>query len=168
MTGRPTMEDVAALLSKSASRPDPWIMDRLRNFARLISYRSPNKYDDAVERSCLDSARHLQEWLPMYAKAEELVAGEYPDFIDDATRALDELIPYLTAQIDLHRRGRPRDHHRHLCAAVCSGIWEELHGSPQPHSPRLWEACEAYWVACDGAETISGHIKNWEDFLTTP
>jgi len=117
----------------------------------------------------LDSALHLQRLLPRYiTRVYEMIGEEYPACIDDLDRALDELLPILAEGVERPRRGPKRDSRRHLCAAVCLGIWREVHGAPQPHSPKLWEACEAYWVACGHPANPSGHTKNWEDFLTTP
>jgi hypothetical protein len=94
-------------------------------------------------------------------------AGEdCPDFIDDLSQELSKFIEFLLEQIELPRRGPKTNIRRHLCASVCAGIWEEAHGKPNPHSPKLWEACEAYWIACDHDGYDSEHIKNWEDFLS--
>jgi hypothetical protein len=164
---KPTLGAVAALLCKGGVAPD-WVINRLREKAELIGYHTKPDGDDSIERLLFESAKHLQELLQLYPRAAKLAGEDYPDCIDDIDRHLEELIQFLAPQVELPRRGPKRDSRRHLCAAVCAAIWEELHGVAQPHSPKLWEACEAYWLACDHPENPSGHIKNWEDFLTTP
>ena len=81
---------------------------------------------------------------------------------------LEELIPFLAEQVaQPKRRGGPTpDHRRHLCAAVCAAIWEELYTTHQPGSEWLWKACEAYWVACGHPETSAvERLRNWERYL---
>jgi hypothetical protein len=159
---KPTLDDVAIALCKGATPPE-WVIARLRQWASLISYRIEDDGED-IERLALESALHLERLLPIYARAYEMIGEEYPDCIDTVSNGLYELIPFLTEGVE-RRRGPKLDLSRHLCAAVCMEIWREVSGKPQPHSPKLWEACEAYWVACGYPENPSGHIKNWEDFL---
>jgi hypothetical protein len=36
----------------------------------------------------------------------------------------------------------------------------------EPYSEKLWEACEAYWQACDHPETSAvSRLRNWERYL---
>jgi hypothetical protein len=134
----PTLVDVATLLCKGADPPD-WVIERLGKRAKLVADATEDQGDD-IDRLLLESALHLQRLLPQY-------------------------ITRVYEMIELPKRGPKLDHPRHLCAAVCMAIWREVWGRPQPHSPKLWEACEAYWVACGHPANPSGHIKNWEDYL---
>jgi len=159
-----TLEEAAALLCKGAVPPD-WVAERLDEYAALIADTTEHQSDD-IDRLLLKSALHLQRLLPLYTiPVYEMVDGEYPACIDDVLNGLEELTPLLAPGVERPRRGPKLDVGRHLCAAVCAEIWRDLHGKPQPHSPKLWEACEAYWVACGHPENPSGHVKNWEDYL---
>jgi hypothetical protein len=102
----------------------------------------------------------------MYARAAKMAGEEYPRCIDDVTQALDELIPFLAKQVRQPKDGRRPDGRRHLCAAVCAAIWEELYGH-EPYSEKLWEAYELYWQACDHPETspVKSRFRNWERYL---
>lgn len=158
-----TLDDVAVLLCKGPA-PD-WVVARLRQYAELVSADVEHQ-GDAIDRLLFESALHLERLLPLYtARVYETIGEEYPACIDLVGRGLEELIPILAQGVELPKRGPKLDHSRHLCAAVCGEIWRDVHGRPQPHSPKLWEACEAYWVACGRPSSASGHIKSWEDFL---
>ena len=160
---KPTIEEVASILCKAAA-PQEWVITRLRESAPYVGYHAKNDNDD-VERLLLESALHLRDWLPMYLKLEEMTGEEYPLCIDDVTNALDELIPFLASEVDQPKDGRPPDGRLRLCAAVCLGIWRDIHGVEQPYSPKLWAACEAYWVACGHPQRLSGNVKRWERLL---
>jgi hypothetical protein len=163
---KPTFDDVAKLIAKGGDAPD-WVAARLRETAPLI-IGDKGEDDNIIERRLFECALQLQELLPLYPRVAKLAGEDYPPCIDDIDTPLEELIQFLATEVEQPRRGPKRDSRRHLCAAVCLGIWRELHGAPQPHSPKLWDACEAYWLACGHPENPSGHTKNWEDFLTTP
>jgi hypothetical protein len=157
---KPTLEEVAALLCP-ASPPD-WVLDKLRQNRPLVGYHTGTVSDD-VERLLFQSALCLRDWLPMYVRAAEMIGEDYPLCIDDVTNALEELIPILAR--DIHQPSRPPDPRLGLCAAVCLGIWRDIRGVEQPHSPKLWAACEAYWVACGHPAKLSGNVKRWERLL---
>jgi hypothetical protein len=159
-----TLEEAASKLCEGGAVPE-WVIKRLRQIQPLLRFRPEFPDDDDMERLCFESALHLQRLLPHYVKVYEMVGEEHPVCIDDVLTNLAELIPILAESVKLPKRGKPRDNGRHLCAAVCAEIWKEFHGQSQPHSPNLWAACEAYWIACDRPAYSSGHIKNWEDFL---
>jgi len=159
---KPTLETVAAQLA-NGQRHD-WLLPHLRKWAEIIS--QPTEADDEIERKLFAAAKYLQDWLPMYAMAAEKLGGEYPTCIDDADAALQDLVPFLASDVDQPKSGPKPDGKRRLCAAVCLEVWRKLHDTVQPFSPKLWEACEAYWQACDHAETSrKGRLKNWEPFL---
>jgi hypothetical protein len=160
---KPTIEKVAELLCKGKPVPD-WVAQRLHDRAALVSDTTEDQGDD-IERLLFESALYLRDLLQLYTRAYRMIGEEYPSCIDDVDRALDELLPILAEGVEQPKRGKPINLNRHLCAAVCMGIWTEVHGRPQPHSPKLWEACEAYWVACGREGYSSAHIKNWEDYL---
>jgi hypothetical protein len=161
---KPTLVDVATLLCKGVDPPD-WVIERLGKRAKLVADTTEDQGDD-IDRLLLESALHLQRLLPRYiVRVYEIIGEEYPAYIDDLDRGLDALIPELAEGVKLPKRGPNLNHPRHLYAAVCMAIWREVWGGPQPHSPKLWEACEAYWVACGHSANPSGHIKNWEDYL---
>jgi hypothetical protein len=158
-----TLEEVAEKLGAGG---EDWVIERLRQMQRRLSFRPEFPDDDNMERLCFESALHLQRLLPYYIKICETAGEEHPVCIDDTLTNLEELIPILAESVKLPKRGKPRDNSRHLCAAICAEIWQKVHdGQFQPHSPNLWDACEAYWVACNRPGYSSGHIKNWEDFL---
>jgi hypothetical protein len=160
---KPTLADVALALCKGAAPPD-WVIARLRKWAAFIADTTEDQGED-IERLLLKSAECLERLLPIYARAYEMIGEEYPDCIDTVSNGLYELIPILAEGVERPRRGPKIDLDRHLCAAVCMEIWTQHWGEPQPHSPKLWEACEAYWVACGREGYSSAHIKNWEDYL---
>src|SRR6516225_8280494 len=120
---KPTFEEVAALLCPGA--PEEWVLYRLRQNRPLVGYHAGTDNDD-VERLLFESALHLQNWLPMYAHAAEMVGEEYPPCIDDVTTALEELIPFLAREVNQPKDGRPTDARLRLCAAVCMSIWREV------------------------------------------
>jgi hypothetical protein len=157
---KPTLEDVAALLGSL----EEWVLSRLRQNRPLVGYHAGTGNDD-VERLLFESALHLRDWLPMYARAAEMIGEEYPTCIDDVTNALEELIPFLARDIERPKDGRPPDARLRLCAAVCMSIWRDVRGVEQPYSTKLWAACEAYWVACGHPAKLSGNVKRWEEHL---
>ena len=160
---KPSLDDVAMTLCKGAAPPE--VVARLREYAALVADTTKDQGDD-IDRLLFKSALHLQRLLPIYlVRVYEMIGEEYPDCIDALDRALDELLPILAEGVERPRRGPKLALSRHLCAVVCMEIWREYHGEPNPHSPKLWEACEAYWVACGHPANPSGHIKNWEDYL---
>jgi hypothetical protein len=163
---KPTLEEVASLLCKGKPVPD-WVVPRLRKHAALVGDKTKtDPTDDEIDRKLLESADQLEKWLGRYTmRVYEMVGEEIPDCIEKVLSGLEELMPLIAEGVRIPKRGRPLDDSRHLCAAVCMKIWSEFHHRPQPHSPKLWEACEAYWVACGHPANPSGHIKSWEDYL---
>ena len=165
-----TLEEVASLLCKGGPVPD-WVMAQLRRTAQAVG--SPHKGtpdDGSIDRLLLESALHLKNLLKVHYGAADMFDAEYPDGLDQVWDGLEELIPFLAEQVAQPRRkgGPTPDARRHLCAGVCAVIWEELYGTNQPGSERLWEACEAYWVACGQPETSSverQRLRNWERYL---
>jgi hypothetical protein len=159
---KPTLEEVAALLCPAA--PPGWVLDKLRQNAPLVGYHT-GVDNDNVEQSLLASALYLRDWLQMYVRAADMLGEEYPLCIDDVTIHLEELIPFLAKDIHQPKDGRPPDLRLRLCAAVCLSIWRDVRGKEQPYSPKLWAACEAYWVACNHPAKKSGNVKRWEQLL---
>jgi hypothetical protein len=154
----PTIEEAARKFGEA-----DWLIPHLSNWAKIIRL-PPN--DDTVERRLFVAAKYLQDWLPMYERAAEKLGVEYPLCIDEVTQALEELVPFLAGEVDQPKDGRKPDRRRMLCAAICLEVWRKLHGPVQPYSEKLWEACEAYWQACDHPETSTAErLKNWERFL---
>jgi hypothetical protein len=155
-----TLEDAARKFGEA-----DWLVPHLCQWAELI--RLPRDDDNTVERRLFAAAKYLEDWLPMYSKAADKVGVEYPICIDDVTLALhEELIPFLASEVDQPKDGPKPDRRRRLCAAVSLEVWRKLHGSVQPYSTKLWEACEAYWQACGHPETsTTSRLKNWEPFL---
>jgi hypothetical protein len=154
----PTIEEAAHKFGEA-----DWLIPHLRQWAEII--RTPPG-DDTVERRLFVAAKYLEEWLPMYQLAAEKLDVEYPSSIDDVTTALHELTLFLAGEIDQPKDGPKPDRRRRLCAAICLEVWRKLHGSVQPYSSKLQEACEVYWQACGHPETsMTGRLKNWERFL---
>jgi hypothetical protein len=159
---KPTLQDVAAQLCPGP--PPDWVLARLRQNALLVGFHIGTDNDD-VELQLYASALYLRDWLPMYVRVAKMIGEDYPDCIDPLTTALEELIPILAKDIRPPTAHRPPDLRRRLCAAVCLGIWREVRGVEQPYSPKLWAACEAYWVACGHPPNPSGNVKRWERLL---
>jgi hypothetical protein len=155
------LEPIAAQLGAAGV---DWAIDRLCKNKPLVGLHAGHG-DDDVERLLFESALHLRDWLQMYPRLEEMTGEEYPSYIDDVTTGLDELIPFLAKDVEQPKASRPPDSRLRLCAAVCLGIWRDVHGKGQPYSPKLWAACEAYWVACGHPENPSGHVKKWQRLL---
>jgi hypothetical protein len=167
---KPTLAEVAALLCPGP--PPDWVIDRLQRNAPWVGYHTGTDNDD-VERLLFQSAMFLRDWLPIYAHAAEMLGEECPTIIDDFTGELEKLIPFLTKDINRPQASRPPDLRLRLCAGVCLGVWREVRGVSQPYSPKLWAACEAYWIHCDYSRlSSSGDLKKWERHLlhhiTTP
>jgi hypothetical protein len=157
-----TLAEAAKKLANG--EPPEWLVPHLRQWAEII--RQPTDADDEVERKLFAAAKYLQDWLPMYARAADKLGVEYPAFIDNADTALQYLVPFLASEVDQPKDGPKPDRKRRLCAAICLEVWRKLRGSAQPYNPKLWEACEAYWLACGHAQTsTTGRLKNWERFL---
>jgi hypothetical protein len=157
------LDELASKLCKGSAVPE-WVITRLQNNALLVGYHTHTITDDA-ERLLFQSALRLRDWLPLYARAADMLGEDYPDCIDDVSSALDELIPFLAKGVEMPMAHRPPDLRKRLCAGVCLGIWRDIHGIEEPSSPKLWEACEAYWVACGQPPNASGNLKQWKRFL---
>jgi hypothetical protein len=169
----PALEKVASLLCKGEPAPD-WVVPRLERARTAVGDPRPLKDTDdgSIDRLLLESAMHLKRLLvDVHSRAADLLDDEYPPGLDQTWDGLEELIPFLTEQVVLHkkRKGGPNpDTRHHLCASVCARIWEELYGDHQPRSEWLWKACEAYWVACGQPETSAPskqRLRNWERYL---
>jgi hypothetical protein len=141
-------------------------IDRLRRFAPIVGHPTKGG-DDSFDRLAFESALNLEMWLMIEIKGYEKIGEEYRPFIEDVSTGLHELLPLIAKYIRQPRKGgRTPDNRRYICADVCAGIWREVHGAHQPHSERLWEACEAYWLACGQPETSAvNRLKNWERYL---
>ncbi len=101
-----------------------------------------------------------------------MIGEDYPDCIDVASNALDELLPLIARCIrQPGKRGGPTvDDRRQICADICGGIWQEFHHTAGTNSDTLLEACEAYWQASGQPPTaaeLSGNLRNWKRFLTS-
>lgn len=168
MTDRPTIVQVAKLLTKSDEVPD-WLLFELCSHVPLIQARKA-KPGDGDENLAIAAIDVLEEEIAGCQHAVETYKLEADDRFDDASKALEELRDFFEEQQVPRGGGGPvPDRRRNLCAAVCAKAWERLYGNHQPYSAKLRDACEAYWRACGHAETSSqGRLKNWERFLTTP
>jgi hypothetical protein len=158
-----TFELIAAQLGAAGV---DWAIERLRRYAPIIG--SPIKADDdSFDREAFESALCLEHWLMIETKAQKMIGEDIPDCIDDVSIGLHDLLPLIARYIRQPRKGgRTPDYRRYICAWVCSEIWQEVHGAYQPRSERLWEACEAYWLACGQPETSAvDRVKNWERYL---
>jgi hypothetical protein len=159
-----TFEQIAAMLGAEGVN---WVIDRLRRYRPLIGLHGKG-YDDSVDRYAFESALYLESWLDFEIKTYEKIGEDHPPFIEDVQTGLHELLPKIKEYIrQPGKRGGPTpDDRRYVCADVCAGIWREFHGAYQPHSERLWAACEAYWLLCGRSETSAvGRLKNWERYL---
>jgi hypothetical protein len=157
------LEPIAAQLGAEGV---DWAVDRLRRYAPLIGLHGKG-YDDSFDRLAFESAHYLESWLAIEIKGYEKIGDDPPDCVEDASSKLHELLPLIAEYIRQPRKGGPTpDNRRHFCASVCAGIWKDVHDAYQPRSERLWEACEAYWLACNRAETSAvGRLRNWERYL---
>jgi hypothetical protein len=158
----PSFADVASFLAKPLPPPE-WVIPVLEHFADLVG--APRDDDDTIERKLLRSAEYLDRYLPMHVMIAERVGDEIPDCIETILPHLQDLIPFLAANLLDKGEGSPN---RRLCAAVCAEIWRTLHGAIQPHSLYLQKACDEYWRAC-GQEPIGrkheNEPRNWERHL---
>jgi hypothetical protein len=143
---------VARLLAKAEPLPD-WLIPALAHFSELVG--APRN-DDTVERILLRSAEYLDRWLPMHVMIAERVGDEIPDCIETILPHLQDLIPFLAADLRDKGEGSPN---RRFCAAVCAEIWRQLHGAIEPHSLYLQRACDAYWRQC-GQDPIGRNLTN--------
>jgi hypothetical protein len=151
---------VAAALGSS----EPWVVERLQWASKLVSGPQLGPQDWHNERRLIEAANLLEDGLREWLFLAEAYAIEIPDELEAVLRDLPEVIEFLEGVIEPRRGGGPTpDRRKRLCAFVCRDIWRELHGTAQPWSTKLADACEAYWRACGHVELAS--IK-WDNYLT--
>lgn len=160
---------VAQLIANGAPPPD-WLIPDLEHYSRLIRYRNPERGDEDEDRALLTAVRSLERLLVQEAHVYDLIEKQFgeefpaPVIIEDTANKLFELAEFLESQLPARRKGGPTpDTRRGVCAQRCATAWRRLHGEMQPYSPKLWEACEAYWQACGHpATSTEGALKNWK------
>src|SRR5215510_12034859 len=91
--------NVAHMIAKGP--PPDWLIGGLAHFRE--HYLSKRGFDDdegEVETRMLACARYLEMWLPMYIYlSEEPYNFDYPDYVDTALVALEEVMDRLEADI---------------------------------------------------------------------
>ena len=155
----PDFAYIARLLANGDDLPD-WLIPTLASFGELVG--APPINDNTIERNLLCSAEYLDRYLPMHIMIAERVGDETPDCIASILPHLQDLIPFLAA--DLLDKGEGSSNRR-VCAAICAEIWRVLHGAIQPHSFHLQRACDEYWRACGQdpiGRTMENAPRNWE------
>jgi hypothetical protein len=160
-----TFEEVAAKLGANDA---DWLPPALRYFRPLIGCQLDD--DKTVEGRMLACAKFLQEWLPLYARLRDW-GFEIPDYVDDASTNLEELIPFLAQHFLDCGSG---DGRRIICASVCVEACRLLYGDSIPiHSIAIRQACEDLWQACGNPTTqtakgaaVGADVRdNWRRFL---
>jgi hypothetical protein len=152
-----------ARLVANGSAPE-WLMLGLAHFSEIIA-EEPIPSDEARRLSQTikrmhDAADYLIKWLPTFYHTALL---DFPDDVAVALRALPRVKRFLAKVMNTpSRAGEPRpDVRRQTCAGVVVEAWRIVHGEPEPESPKLWEACNAYWQAC-GHEYQGNDTDTWE------
>jgi hypothetical protein len=159
MTERPTLADVAAIITKGEPPPD-WLTEELARYARIIAARPKVDDDDLPE--LLAAIDCLERELSIRGLMEEAFDIEMPDFMHTASSTLWELREYLEEERRPARRGGPTPNGGlSICAGVCVWAWRRLHGEAPKRNVALAEACEAYWVACGGEPTSGDPLERW-------
>jgi hypothetical protein len=145
-----------------ANPPPKWLAERLAQFSPFIGTELTSDEQDQLDKKLVamhDAAVTLIRYLPGINTGAELL-GMLPS--RDVTTAL-EVLPKIRkglAWLTKSRRsvGRRRYIPREFCASVIVEAWKLVHGSVEPQSTQLLEACAAYWEACGHAERDA---KNW-------
>jgi len=153
--------------SRTIVTPD-WLVPQLSEWSPIVGQRRWTVEDDQGDRKLLEAAQHLDRWLRAYTIAQDdFVNDALPDEFEAVVQALPEVIEYLQDHRREPRKGGPPDGRSRLCAIVCGGLWRCLYGEINPHSPRLWQACEAYWLACGNPPKVDkrGRYEDWLRYL---
>ena len=158
---------VAELIANGKPQPE-WLIPDLELLSPIVRYpRTASARDEAYDQAMIEAAQKLEQHLRTIVIAEEEFGLGVTDCVETALIVLPELIEFLESQLRPPRAGGPTpDSRKKVCAGVCADCWQRLHGEIQPHSLKLWKACEAYWQAC-GHPAISANnlLKHWERYL---
>jgi hypothetical protein len=102
----------------------------------------------------------LIKWLPLFNATP---AGlQCPDDVAIALDVLPRIKKVLALLAKPSKRGggkRP-NMQRKACAKVIVEAWRLIHRDPEPYSPKLWDACNEYWLAC-GREYRGEDVETW-------
>jgi hypothetical protein len=106
------------------------------------------------------AADYLIKWIPSLYHTALL---DFPDDVAVALQALPRVKRVLAKAMNAPTRagGLRPNVQRTTCAAVVVEAWRIVHGEPEPESPKLWEACNAYWLAC-GHEHQGSDTDMWQ------
>jgi hypothetical protein len=164
------MSRFAEVASLIGGDPDK-VVSTLERYATLITGPEPGA-SDLDDKELLVVMDWLHSRLAHEAKVIEALEqlglgfdlGEELDAINNVSTGLCELMDYLKSTISPGKEGNPFNNRRRICAGACAKLWCAAYGKITPHSPALWDACEAYWVACGNAPYAE--LKNWRGYLT--
>jgi hypothetical protein len=150
---------VAAIIAKGA--PPEWLASGLEHFSGFVgaaqTTSDERKRFEKILGEMHDAADLLIKWLPAF-KALPVGPDDVAIALDVLPRIKDRL---ARAALRASRKGgKDPNVHRQVCAAVVVEAWRHIHGKPEPHSPRLWEACNEYWRAC-GGEYRGADVDTW-------
>ena len=147
--------------------PDPpdWIAETLAEYAPEVGgpEATRTRQDYLEDVVLIVALRKVEEELGVYLEPEyqRHLDDDERDAFENLSQSIGPVLKHLKEVLGPLPVGRPREIGRHLCAKVCSDIWTRCHGKAQPWSTKLHDACQAYWIACDGsADNIS-----WRNIL---
>jgi hypothetical protein len=152
-----------ARLIADGSAPE-WLRLSLAHFSELIA-EEPIPSDERARLMQMISRMHgavdyLIKWLPSFYHTALL---DFPDDVAVSLQALARIKRALAKAVNTPSRpGELRPNvQRKTCAAVVVEAWRIVHGEPEPESPKLWQACNAYWQAC-GHECQGSDADMWQ------
>jgi len=157
------MIEVARIIAKGD--PPDWLVAGLEEFRflEIMSDESPATiHQELIEdmRRAENAAATLLRLLPRLKGVIRCDAK-----VDLALTAL----PRIRQQLEQHT---PQPHpyrwpegKRQLCAAVVVEAWAAFHGKAELRSDYLYQACDAFWIACGGEPMPD--ISNWRHTVKT-
>jgi len=145
---RPTLSDVARKIGGD------WLVPGLEDLARFVNAETGDqKYNFHLDLAMMHHAEFLEFWLQAYGYAEDRFGIEYPDFIDDLSTNLSQLVELIRADLEPPKGGRPTDWPKRICALVVIEACRLCHREAVPRSRDVLNACGDYWLACGGEWT---------------
>jgi hypothetical protein len=145
-----------------ANPPPTWLIAGLEHFSYFVSgdpITSEEQKDVApIIAKMHDAAAYLTKFLPMYSR---MPLGLLSDDVAVALKVLPRIRDDLARNVNMPARagGQKPNVPRKVCAAVIVEAWRIIHGKPEPYSRNLWDACTAYWQACNQGYRPG---DNWE------
>ena len=139
---RPSLADVANKIGGD------WLVSGLTDLARFVRAETGEPKDNFhLDLAMMHHAEFLEFWLQAYGYAEDKFGVEYPDFIDDLSTNLSQLVELLRANLEPPKSGRPVDWPKRLCALVVIEARRLCHREADPRSQDMLKAYGEYWLA---------------------